>query len=50
MDLISAAAVPALNQNQLGTVLGWIVLLILGLRAASGHLQGGHGGHTEVPT
>jgi NhaP-type Na+/H+ and K+/H+ antiporter len=30
MDLIPAAAVPALNQNQLGTVLGWIVLLILG--------------------
>ena len=30
MSLVSAAAVPALNQNQLGTVLGWMAVLFLG--------------------
>jgi hypothetical protein len=30
MSLVSAAAVPAFNQNQLGTVLGWMARLFLG--------------------
>jgi hypothetical protein len=30
MNLVSAEAAPALNQNQLGTVLGWMALLFLG--------------------